>query len=90
MRDGWRCVDCNWEPELVRIFREVGLGLPPVKQVLEELRRSFARGDRHLHADHQTPINERPDLRLDLDNLKTRCDKCHRAKTVRESARRDR
>lgn len=89
-RDDWKCVDCGWEPELIRIWREVGLGLPPAKQVLEELRRAFARGERHLHADHQIPIDERPDLRLDLDNLKTRCDKCHRAKTARESARRDR
>jgi 5-methylcytosine-specific restriction endonuclease McrA len=39
-----------------------------------------------LHADHQIPVVERPDLRLDLDNLRTRCDRCHRAKTVRETA----
>jgi 5-methylcytosine-specific restriction endonuclease McrA len=90
LRDEWKCVDCGWEPELLRIWREVGLGRPPAKHVLEELRSAFARGDRHLHADHQIPIEERPDLRLDLDNLKTRCDKCHRAKTARESARPDR
>jgi hypothetical protein len=24
-------------------------------------------------------------LRLDLDNMRTRCDGCHRAKTMRES-----
>jgi len=40
-----------------------------------------------LHADHQVPIRERPDLRLDLDNLRTRCDRCHLAKTKRECAR---
>ena len=89
-RDGWRCVDCGWEPEIVRLLREVGLGLPPSKHVLNELRRAFARGDRHLHADHQIPIEQRPDLRLDLDNLQTRCDGCHGAKTMRESVRRDR
>ena len=85
-RDGWRCVDCGWEPEIVTVFREAGLEVPPAQEVLNELRRAFARGDRHLHADHQIPIADRPDLRLDLDNLRTRCDSCHRAKTVRESA----
>jgi hypothetical protein len=89
-RDGWRCVDCGWEPEIVRVFREIGLGEPPAQKVLDELRRAFARGERHLHADHQVPITERPDLRLDLDNLRTRCDGCHSAKTNREMARRDR
>jgi 5-methylcytosine-specific restriction enzyme A len=84
-RDGWRCVDCGWEPEIVRVFREVGLGDPPAEKVLYELRAAFGRGDRHLHADHQLPIADRPDLRLDLDNLRTRCDGCHRAKTVRET-----
>jgi hypothetical protein len=33
------------------------------------------------------PIEQRPDLRLDLDNLRTRCDRCHLAKTMRECAR---
>ena len=22
-RDGWRCVDCGWEPDIVTLFREV-------------------------------------------------------------------
>src|ERR1700722_3205200 len=44
-RDGWRCVDCGWEPYLVRILREAGLGVPSSDDVLEELRRAFARGD---------------------------------------------
>jgi 5-methylcytosine-specific restriction enzyme A len=84
-RDGWRCVDCGWEPEIVKIYRLGGLGLPPPLVALEGLRRAFARGDRHLHADHQIPIEEQPELRLDLNNLRTRCDACHRAKTRRES-----
>ena len=46
-RDAWRCVDCGWEPEVVRLFREVGLGLPSVQTVLAELREAFARG--HCH-----------------------------------------
>jgi 5-methylcytosine-specific restriction enzyme A len=83
-RDGWRCVDCGWEPDIVADFRRFELGDPPTDKVLAELRDSHNRGDRHLHADHQIPIAERPDLRLDLDNLRTRCDGCHRAKTQRE------
>jgi 5-methylcytosine-specific restriction endonuclease McrA len=58
-----------------------------VEEVLNELRRAFACGERHLHADHQIPIEEQPELRLDLENLRTRCDACHRAKTRRESVR---
>ena len=84
-RDGWRCVDCDWEPNIIRDCREAGLESPPTAEVLTELRARFARGERHLHADHEIPIEVRPDLRLDLDNLRTRCDGCHRAKTMRES-----
>jgi 5-methylcytosine-specific restriction enzyme A len=84
-RDEWRCVDCGWEPDIVKQCRELGLDPPPADQIVEELRRAFARGERHLHADHEIPIADRPDLRLDLDNLRTRCDGCHRAKTRRES-----
>jgi 5-methylcytosine-specific restriction endonuclease McrA len=83
-RDRWRCVDCGWEPECVRVFREAGLGLPPSDAILEELRLAYARGDRHLHADHEIPIEQRPDLRLVLSNYRTRCDACHNAKTARE------
>jgi 5-methylcytosine-specific restriction enzyme A len=83
-RDGWRCVDCGWEPDIVADFRRFELGEPPTDRVLAELSDSHNRGERHLHADHQIPIAERPDLRLDLDNLRTRCDSCHRAKTQRE------
>ena len=61
-----------------------------MREVLAQLRARFHRGERHLHADHQIPIEERPDLRLDLDNLRTRCNLCHAAKTMRESVRRDR
>lgn len=85
IRDEWRCVDCGWEPNLVTDFRQFDLGPPPVEQVLAELRERFSQGEKHLHADHQIPIHDRPDLRLSLDNLKTRCDACHRAKTMRES-----
>ena len=86
IRDEWRCVDCGWEPNLVKDFRQFELGLPPVEQVLAELRERFSQGERHLHADHQITIAARPDLRLDLDNLRTRCNTCHSAKTMRETA----
>src|ERR1035437_8419619 len=89
-RDGWRCVDCGWEPDIIADSRRYGLGDPPTERVLAELRDRHNRRERHLHADHQVPIEERPDLRLDLDNLRTRCDGCHGAKTMRESVRRDR
>jgi 5-methylcytosine-specific restriction enzyme A len=83
-RDEWRCVDCGWEPDVVKECREVGLETPPTAVVLEELRRRFASNERHLHADHEIPIEVKPDLRLDLDNLRTRCNTCHAAKTRRE------
>ena len=89
-RDGWRCVDCGWEPNIVTAFREAGLDILPTEIVLAELRGRKNRSERHLHADHELPIAERPDLRLDLDNLRTRCNSCHAAKTNRETVRRGR
>jgi HNH endonuclease len=86
-RDGWRCIDCGWEQDIIKLFREADIGDPPIETLLAELRARHNRGERHLHADHQVPIQERPDLRLDLDNLRTRCDACHRGKTLRESRR---
>lgn len=83
-RDQWRCVDCGWEPDLVRLFREAGLPAPPTDHVLQALRLAFNHGARHLHADHQIPIEVRPELRLELGNLATRCDRCHNRKTARE------
>jgi hypothetical protein len=81
----WRCVDCGWEPNVVTDFRQFELGPHPVAQVLAELRERFSQGEKHLHADHQVPIHARPDLRLSLDNLRTRFNACHGAKTMRES-----
>lgn len=83
-RDHWRCVDCGWEPDTVRMCRQAGIPLPPSKDLLRELRLAYARRERHLHADHEVPIHLRPELRLDLSNLRTRCNVCHNAKTVRE------
>jgi 5-methylcytosine-specific restriction protein A len=84
IRDEWRCADCGWEPNIVLDFRQFDLGIPPTVKVLQELRERFHQGEKHLHADHQVPIEERPDLRLDLDNLRTRCNSCHNAKTMKE------
>jgi uncharacterized protein YjhX (UPF0386 family) len=43
-RDGWRCVDCEWEPDIVKHFRELNLEAPPTDVILDALRRAFARG----------------------------------------------
>ena len=86
IRDEWRCVDCGWEPEIVKVYRLGGLNLPHPSGALEFLRGAFNRGERHLHADHIIPIEERLDLRLVLDNLATRCNECHARKTAVESS----
>ena len=83
-RDQWRCIDCGWEPDIVRASRELDLGEPSTANILEELRLRKLNGQRHLHGEHDQPIEERPDLRTDLDNYKTRCNECHGAKTQRE------
>ena len=36
--------------------------------------------------DHIIPIEQRPDLRLVMENLQSACHRCHSAKTVRENA----
>ena len=83
-RDNWKCVDCGFQPEIVKLYERCGAGLPDTVKILEELRFRHNNDDRHLHADHIVPIAERPDLRLELSNLATRCDRCHRIKTARE------
>ena len=65
--------------------RRFELGDPPAEKVLDELRQRLKRGERHLHADHEIPIAVRSDLRLELDNLRTRCDRCHNRKTRLET-----
>jgi 5-methylcytosine-specific restriction endonuclease McrA len=77
IRDGWRCVECGFEPDIVRMAREAGVAMPPANRVLEELRLRFGDGRKHLHADHQIPIEQAPELRLDLRNLRTRCNVCN-------------
>lgn len=83
-RDAWRCMECQWEPALVRSCREAGVPCPPVAVVLAELRHAFESGGMYLEMDHIVPIAQRPDLRLDLDNMATLCKACHSKKTARE------
>ena len=85
-RDAWRCRGCGWEPPSVEAFRLAGFGELPVEAVLEELRQAKNAGERHLHADHVAPISGQNDpRRLDLDNMQTLCDWCHRRKTMKEN-----
>lgn len=83
-RDGWRCVQCGWEPGMVRMARAMGQPVP-TSSVLRALAVIQQAGGRHLHVDHILTIEERPDLRLELSNLQTLCNTCHSAKTMRES-----
>jgi hypothetical protein len=85
VRDQWRCCRCGWEPARVEEYRRFGLGLPEPELVLADLRKAFAAGERHLHADHVVPIQRSRDLRLTLENLQTLCDWCHRKKTFGEA-----
>ena len=86
VRDEWRCVDCGWEPDIVRLARLAEVGMPPAERVLAELRLRFMANETHLHADHQIDIDLAPHLRLDLGNLRTRCNRCHAKKTCAEHA----
>jgi len=68
IRDGWRCVDCEWTP--------ITLG---VVQAIESMQHGKgAGGDRWLECDHETNVrfggDERP------EDLTTRCNLCHRQK----------
>lgn len=83
-RDGWRCRDCGWMPDVVRDFQLHELGEPPTEVTLAELRGRHNRHERHLHADHQLRIADRPDLRLSLENLATLCSSCHSSKSMKE------
>jgi 5-methylcytosine-specific restriction endonuclease McrA len=87
-RDEWRCIECGWEPDLVKLFRRANAGFPAAHQLLEELRIRHNAGDVHLHCDHRIPIEERANLRLSLPNLQTLCSSCHARKTLRESVSR--
>jgi 5-methylcytosine-specific restriction endonuclease McrA len=70
---------------VIRDCRLAGVDAPPVEVVLDELRRAKLAGERHLHADHVLPIADRPELRLDLGNMQTLCDTCHKRKTLKEN-----
>jgi 5-methylcytosine-specific restriction endonuclease McrA len=71
---------------VVRECRLAGVDAPPADVVLDELRRAKLAGERHLHGDHVVAIEGRNDpRRLDLDNMQTLCDWCHRRKTMKEN-----
>ena len=84
IRDGWHCVQCGWEPDLVRYYRDGNLGLPPTATMLDILRIRYNAGQEHLDADHIIPFGRRPELRLVLSNLQTMCSTCHKAKSRNE------
>ena len=70
---------------MVQQCRLANIDAPPAEVVLDELRRAKLAGERHLHADHVLPIATHPSLRLDLENVQTLCDWCHRRKTMKEN-----
>lgn len=80
-RDGWRCVDCGWRPQIIVDCEQYELDEPPLRAILNDLRQAYNHGERHLQGDHILPIEDRPELRLDLDNYATRCSACHVVKT---------
>ena len=81
-RDGWRCTECGWRPQLIIDCEQYGIDEPPLDVILDSLRLAYNRGDRHLQGDHILPIEQRPDLRLRLENYSTLCNVCHRIKTL--------
>jgi hypothetical protein len=85
LRDAWTCIDCGWKPDIVDQYIRFGIhDLPPTDSILEELRVRKLNRQRHLHGDHILTIIDRPDLRLSLDNVATRCNICHAVKTANE------
>jgi len=68
IRDGWRCVDCEWSP----------LTLGVVQAIESMLHGKGAGDDRWLECDHETNVrfggDERP------EDLSTRCNLCHTKK----------
>lgn len=83
-RDEWRCLDCGWRPQILVECEEYGLDEPPQSVILDFLRIAYNRGERHLAGDHAIPIEQHPELRLDLGNYRTLCNACHQLKCVRE------
>ena len=75
-----RGYDGAWER-----LRKIKLAADPMCQIQTHC------GDRSItrqvatEVDHIIPIAERPDLRLDYDNLQSACKSCHSAKTAREN-----
>ena len=81
-RDSFRCQLCGWQPEIAAAATRYGQPIP-TQATLRVLAAMQQAGDRHLQVDHIKPIAEHPGLRLMLGNLRTLCNSCHSAVTVR-------
>lgn len=68
----------GWDWQKVRARK---LRLDPICQIGTHCDRDV----RATEVDHIKPIADRPDLRLDIDNLQSACRDCHRAKTLRDN-----
>ena len=90
-RDQYVCRACQWMPDTMREWLEARESmpqlnpLPPQSRILAELLDRYHRGDRHLHADHILTIKDRPDLRLDLKNMRTLCSVCHDKRSFKDA-----
>jgi 5-methylcytosine-specific restriction protein A len=71
-----RGYDATW-----RRLRLAKLSNDPVCQI-----RTHCQGAVATEVDHRIPIRQRPEGRLDWDNLQSGCKPCHSAKILRESA----
>jgi len=71
-----RGYDRAWER-----LRDAKLAADPVCEIQTHCRFPTAATE----VDHKIPIRQRPDLRLDWDNLQSACRACHSAKTAREN-----
>lgn len=82
-RDAFRCVLCGWEPDMVRLAKAMDQEIP-INATLRVLAALQQAGGQHLHVDHIKSIEQRPDLRLDLSNLRTLCNLCHNSRTAQD------
>jgi len=83
IRDGFRCNECGWGPELVEMCNRYRQEIP-VEAVFMSLTAMQQAHEIHLHVDHIQPIAQRPDLRLEKRNLQVLCSACHAAKSMSE------
>ena len=63
-------------------LRDLKLSTDPICQIM-----THCEGVPANEVDHIIPIADRPELRLEWDNLQSACHRCHTAKTFRENSR---